>query len=161
MSYCSSWLPTNLFCFFLTLHGPITPQKTRSTRRSNGHTLVNTYPSKEEYHPPLDCPGSHGLFVSLIGRGWPINAPVLGPDHWLSARWWSVKCAINPGHGPQHIRVAGKAWQRAPLTWVSGKSGFTGPWWLIQLGIAQDILFFLFIGRVLKLLTAFLMIWLH
>lgn len=46
------------------------------------------------------------LYVLLIGRGWPIIAPVLGPDHWLSAWWWSVKCVINPGHGPQHIRVA-------------------------------------------------------
>lgn len=31
--------------------------------------------------------GGHELLVLLIGRGWPINAPVLGPELWLSA-WW-------------------------------------------------------------------------
>lgn len=78
----------------------------------------------------------HELFVLLIGRGWPINAPVRGPDHWLAARWRSVKCAINLGHGPQHIRVA-EDWHRVPLTWVKSKAGFTGSGKLIQLNAAS------------------------
>lgn len=76
---------------------------------------------------PLESPGSHELFVLLIGRGWPINASVLGPDHWLSACWWSVKCAINLGHGPQHIRVSerpGKGF--LSLGWMA-KQGSQGP----------------------------------
>lgn len=47
-----------------------------------------------------------------------------------------MKCAINLGHGTQHIRVA-EDWHMVPLTWVKSKAGFTGSGKLIQLNAAS------------------------
>lgn len=67
---------------------------------------------------------SHVWFVLLIGIGWPINAPVLDWDHWLSAWWLSVKCTINLGCSPHHIRVAQRP-GRVHFSWQHGKTRFS------------------------------------
>lgn len=57
----------------------------------------------------------HEPLVLLTGRGRPINATMLGLDHWLTVWWWGMKCVINPGAEPTTHNGGTKGYYKALL----------------------------------------------